>query len=768
LTHCHNTFAHYFRCQCVIGTMGTNCETDNRNECMYNRCQNNGQCIARPGDYACRCAASYRGKNCEIFDAASPGGVNIAVDQNPSLFFVLNMPLERFHDHFKTLFEWFLSVKLGTTMRVKHDENGHAIVYPYDPQEMQSDQIYTTFDTGLDFLSNDIGQTIVVFVEIDNNKCGNQCFSTSREVANYIAAAYSEELKKDWGVVQIGETKTNNLAGTALEVVKVGIIIIVLVFVAISVLVSKAKGVTWFPKSFRTHSTSQSGISEAPHGQDLEGNCRMQYGWSDEDKWNRRDHSQTIMSVMSDTDLDTCPPSANAEVEFRAEHLYAAGMLTPSEDDNEQMQMTNEVDVRGPCGLTPLMCASFLPSGLYMADLCNEEEGKKVESLIDQGADIKLQMDKTGETPLHLAARYARADAAKKLLDAKADANAPDNNGRTPLHAAVAADAQGVFNILKMHRATDINAKTFDGTTPLILAARLAIEGMAEELIQLDADINASDENGKSALHWAASVNNVHAVNTLLASGADRNAQDHKKETPLFLACRERHFQAVKALLDHCADRDVTDDIDRLPRDVAQERLHHDIVRLLEEHVPPSPQPQVFLPILPPKLPTNKSQESSVLSPPNMGMTLKPKKRRPSVRRKKIGRVMSGMILSPSAGILGDSSTSPQQQMLQLQNSSSPIMSPLLPTSPTHLQDMCSATNQRHQFFQFFEFPEQQIGGNIPSLPQTRENYNFLTPSLESPGQWSNTWSQSDFWWSDYNVHTTPDYFQQHPFNFFP
>ena len=43
--------------------------------------------------------------------------------------------------------------------------------------------------------------------------------------------------------------------------------------------------------------------------------------------------------------------------------------------------------------------------------------------------------------------RYARADAAKKLLDAKADVNAQDVTGRTPLHAAVAADAQGVFQV---------------------------------------------------------------------------------------------------------------------------------------------------------------------------------------------------------------------------------------------------------------------------------------------------------------------------------
>jgi len=121
-----------------------------------------------------------------------------------------------------------------------------------------------------------------------------------------------------------------------------------------------------------------------------------------------------------------------------------------------------------------------------------------------------------------------------------------------------------------------LNTKTYDGITPMILASRLAIEGMVEDLIQKDADINASDENGKSALHWAATINNVDAVKTLLAHGANRDAQDSKDETPLFLACREGSYQAAKELLDHCANRDIPDHMDRGPRDVAQERLHHE------------------------------------------------------------------------------------------------------------------------------------------------------------------------------------------------
>jgi len=74
-----------------------------------------------------------------------------------------------------------------------------------------------------------------------------------------------------------------------------------------------------------------------------------------------------------------------------------------------------------------------------------------------------------------------------------------------------------------------------DGTTPLILAARLAIEGMVEDLIHADADINIPDNSGKTALHWAASVNNVDAVNILLANNANKDAQDDKVNIYIFL-----------------------------------------------------------------------------------------------------------------------------------------------------------------------------------------------------------------------------------------
>ena len=47
-----------------------------------------------------------------------------------------------------------------------------------------------------------------------------------------------------------------------------------------------------------------------------------------------------------------------------------------------------------------------------------------------------------------MAARYARADAAKQFLQCGADPNIKDIKGRTPLHAAIASDSYGVFTII--------------------------------------------------------------------------------------------------------------------------------------------------------------------------------------------------------------------------------------------------------------------------------------------------------------------------------
>ncbi|KAJ3599462.1 hypothetical protein NHX12_033423 [Muraenolepis orangiensis] len=406
------------------------------------------------------------------------------------------------------------------------------------------------------------------------------CFSNTELAASFIAA---EHLRSElpYPLMSVTTQREDLPVNNFLFYLGGLSALIVLVILVLGMLAAKRKskhGVLWLPEGFMAKKDDK---RREPVGQDDFGmkNFKSHDGpmmdggpgqrWLEENPPKRlRTEDKPLLPLPMDGAVD--------RREWTLQHHKAADIsLTPPQADLDADCL--DVNVKGPDGYTPLMLASLRTGG-------GSDCGLVITDLIGQGATLLAQTDRTGETALHLAARYARADAAKRLLDAGADANAHDNMGRTPLHAAVAADAQGVFQILIRNRATELNSRMNDGTTPLILAARLAVEGMVEELVHCHADINAVDDHGKSALHWAAAVNNVEATLVLLKNGANRDMQDNKEETPLFLAAREGSFEAAQVLLDHYSNRDITDHLDRLPRDTAQERMHHDIVRLLDQY----------------------------------------------------------------------------------------------------------------------------------------------------------------------------------------
>ena len=76
---------------------------------------------------------------------------------------------------------------------------------------------------------------------------------------------------------------------------------------------------------------------------------------------------------------------------------------------------------------------------IYMSPLgvaIRKDDPVMIKELIVKRADVNMVDRQTGETPLMFAARYSTSEVVGVLLDAGAEVNARDKNGRTALYAA--------------------------------------------------------------------------------------------------------------------------------------------------------------------------------------------------------------------------------------------------------------------------------------------------------------------------------------------
>jgi uncharacterized protein len=143
-------------------------------------------------------------------------------------------------------------------------------------------------------------------------------------------------------------------------------------------------------------------------------------------------------------------------------------------------------------------------------------DATRLEELLRGSPDLVDARSSDGWTPLHLAAFFGRAEAARVLLDAGAlvgswSDNATRNN---PLHAALAGRAE---------------------------------PRLVELLLERGADLNAAGGGGYTPLHLAASRGDVQNIEVLLRHGA-RSAPSESGHTPREIALDRGHAAAADRL----------------------------------------------------------------------------------------------------------------------------------------------------------------------------------------------------------------------------
>ena len=150
----------------------------------------------------------------------------------------------------------------------------------------------------------------------------------------------------------------------------------------------------------------------------------------------------------------------------------------------------------------------------------------------------------------------------------------------TALILAVRNQAQKVIALLLATPAVNLDARSKNGDTALMIAAFKSNIPLATALIEHGAEINRP---GWTALHYAAAVGCDAIVKILLENAAYIDAESPNKTTPLMMAVRGSHLTTVQLLLEEGADLTLKNEQALSALDIADTQSNQQLKDLLRK-----------------------------------------------------------------------------------------------------------------------------------------------------------------------------------------
>ncbi len=151
-------------------------------------------------------------------------------------------------------------------------------------------------------------------------------------------------------------------------------------------------------------------------------------------------------------------------------------------------------------------------------------------------------------------------DQIKMHIAKGSDFNKADQYGYTPLKRAIEGHyPKAAIAIIESGKA-DLNAKDREGRTPLIVAVSMGEQAIAEALVAKGADVKAKDTYDRTALHAAIQLGQKDLATLLIEKGVDVNGTDKTGQTPLTLAIQRNQPEIADLLRKKGAKEPVTRD----------------------------------------------------------------------------------------------------------------------------------------------------------------------------------------------------------------
>ncbi|KAK3414025.1 hypothetical protein EUGRSUZ_I02519 [Eucalyptus grandis] len=186
-----------------------------------------------------------------------------------------------------------------------------------------------------------------------------------------------------------------------------------------------------------------------------------------------------------------------------------------------------------------------------------------VQYIIENGGNVNAT-DNLKQTALHWAAVRGSVAVADVLLQNGAWVEAADINGYRAVHVAAQYGQTAFLNHIVGRYHADNDAPDNDGRSPLHWAAYKGYADTIRLLLFREASQGRQDKEGCTPLHWAALRGNVEACTVLVHAGTKQElkVKDNAGVTPAQLASNKGHWavanflsNAERAMSNHWTDK---------------------------------------------------------------------------------------------------------------------------------------------------------------------------------------------------------------------
>ncbi|WJZ98165.1 hypothetical protein VitviT2T_016712 [Vitis vinifera] len=168
----------------------------------------------------------------------------------------------------------------------------------------------------------------------------------------------------------------------------------------------------------------------------------------------------------------------------------------------------------------------------------------------------------------------------RRLIEAGADPNKTDYDGRSPLHFAASKGYEDITDFL-IELRVNIHLSDNHGNTPLLEAIKNGHDGVTSLLVKAGALLTVEDAGG--CLCMTVVRRDLNFLKRLLANGINPNAKNYDSRTPLHLAASEGLYSMTNLLLEAGASVLAKDRWGNTPLDEARIGGNKNLIKLLEE-----------------------------------------------------------------------------------------------------------------------------------------------------------------------------------------